>query len=71
MLIPLLTGLISREDEQEVEFSVKGSDSAVGTSHVLRLTEAEQEFVLEGVTKEVVLSTNRQFSAPVKLTVEG
>jgi len=66
-----MTGLIGREDGKEAAFTVKGSDSGPTTNVVLRLTEAEQVFVLEGVDKEVVLSTNRHFSAPIKLTVLG
>ena len=59
VMIPLLTGLIGKDDGKEVPYAVQGSSAAAATSQVLRLTEAEQVFVLEGVDKKVVLSTNR------------
>ncbi|MCP5083230.1 MAG: aminopeptidase N [Alphaproteobacteria bacterium] len=58
--IPLRLGLMSRS----------GSDVVLPNSEtgLLEVTEAEQTFSFEGISEEPVLSINREFSAPVKIT---
>lgn len=47
------------------------SGDELGTETVLRVTEAEQEFVFEGIEEQPVPSLLRGFSAPVHISVEG
>ena len=58
--IPLRLGLVGRS----------GSDLVLPNSEsgLLELTEAEQSFTFEGISEAPVLSLNRGFSAPVKIT---
>ena len=63
MMIPVKIGLLNRNGEA-VAFDYQGKRA---TETVLLLTEAEQTFLLEGVTEAVVPSLLRGFSAPVHL----
>lgn len=63
MMIPVKVGLLNRNGEA-VAFDYQGKRA---TEAVLLLTEAEQIFLLEGVTEAVVPSLLRGFSAPVHL----
>lgn len=63
MMIPVKVGLLNRNGEA-VAFDYQGKRV---TEAVLLLTEAEQTFLLEGVTEAVVPSLLRGFSAPVHL----
>ena len=63
MMIPVKIGLLNRNGEA-VAFDYQGKRA---TEAVLLLTEAEQTFLLEGVTEAVVPSLLRGFSAPVHL----
>ena len=63
MMIPVKVGLLNRNGEV-VAFDYQGKRT---TEAVLLLTEAEQNFALEGVTEAVVPSLLRGFSAPVHL----
>ena len=63
MMIPVKIGLLNRNGEA-VAFDYQGKRA---TEAVLLLTEAEQTFLLEGVTEVVVPSLLRGFSAPVHL----
>ena len=63
MMIPVKIGLLNRNGEA-VAFDYQGKRA---TEAVLLLTEAEQNFALEGVTEAVVPSLLRGFSAPVHL----
>jgi len=53
---PLVVGLVNK----------KGDD--IFAQKTLVISEAEQSFVFENVTEEVIASINRGFSAPIKLT---
>lgn len=70
VLIPLRMGLLG-PGGAELRLRLRGSSESLGTETVLRVTEAEQEFVFEGVEARPVPSLLRGFSAPVKLSVEG
>ena len=59
MVIPLKTALIGRE-----------SGAALTDERLILLTEAEQSLTFDGITKTPMLSINRDFSAPVAMTVE-
>ena len=50
---------------------LQGSTEKLGTSTVLRVEQAQQEFVFTEVPGEPVPSLLRDFSAPVKMEVEG
>lgn len=63
MMIPVKVGLLNRNGEAAA-FDYQGKRA---TEAVLLLTEAEQIFLLEGVTEAVVPSLPRGFSAPVHL----
>ncbi|PSC69009.1 puromycin-sensitive aminopeptidase isoform X1 [Micractinium conductrix] len=67
--IPVRMGLLG-PDGAELPQKLRGG-KPLGTETVLRVTEAEQEFVFEGVKVAPVPSLLRGFSAPVHLTVEG
>ena len=66
LVIPLAVGLISQEGT-ELVLQLSGEDSPLGTSRMLVLEEAHQNFVFEGVGAEPIPSLLREFSAPVKL----
>lgn len=69
LLIPVRMGLLG-PDGKEMTLKLRGGD-ALGTETVLRVTEAEQLFVFEGVEVQPVPSLLRGFSAPVIMSVEG
>lgn len=52
-----------------IQYACSGAD--LGTETVLRVTEAEQEFVFEGIEAQPVPSLLRGLSAPVHISVEG
>lgn len=64
-VMPLALGLLDREG-RDLPYTCEGP----GNSPVLLLSEAEQDFVLDGVEREPVLSFLRNFSAPVRLRLE-
>ena len=61
-VIPVALGLLG-PDGRDMDFTLAGAKNP----SCLLLTEAEQEFSLEGVAEQPVLSLLRGFSAPVKL----
>ncbi|MFZ5690702.1 MAG: aminopeptidase N [Pseudomonadota bacterium] len=63
MVIPLKLGLVGA-DGADLPLTVGGK----AAGDVLTLTEPSQTIVFEGVAERPVLSINRDFSAPVKLT---
>jgi aminopeptidase N len=65
MVIPLATGLIGRDGR---DMPLKLADGKPVERGVLVLDQRAQSFVFTGVNERPVLSTNRNFSAPVKLT---
>src|SRR5262249_59644397 len=65
MLIPAAFALVVGEGEH-LPLAVVGRPLSRG---VLELTEPQQSFVFTSVTERPVLSLNRGFSAPIKLTV--
>jgi aminopeptidase N len=64
MLIPLAFGLVGGNGK-DLPLAVDGRPLSRG---VLELTEPQQSFVFTSVTERPVLSLNRGFSAPIKLT---
>jgi aminopeptidase N len=66
LVIPVAVGLISKEGTEFV-LQLSGEDSPLGTTRMLVLEEAHQNFVFEGVTEQPIPSLLREFSAPVKL----
>jgi aminopeptidase N len=64
MVIPLITGLIGR-DGRGLPLQVAGKPLERG---LLVLDRAENSFVFEDIRERPVLSINRGFSAPIKLT---
>eukprot|EP00798_Chlamydomonas_sp_ICE-L_P016229 gene16229-22395_t len=69
-LIPIAVGLVG-PDGQDMPLKLTDSDKELGTTAVLRFTEAEQSFTFTNITSEPTPSILRDFSAPVKLTVHG
>ncbi|MGZ8300711.1 MAG: aminopeptidase N [Rhodoplanes sp.] len=65
MVIPLVTGLVGR-DGRDLPLTL--ADGRKIERGVLLLDKAAQSFVFTGVTERPVLSTNRNFSAPIRLT---
>jgi len=63
MVIPLKLGLVGA-DGKDLPLTVGGK----AAGDVITLTEPSQTVVYEGITERPVLSINREFSAPVKLT---
>lgn len=70
VLIPLKVGLLG-PDGHDLPLRLKGQSEDLGTTTVLRVDQAEQEFVFTHVPCQPVASLLRDFSAPVKMTVEG
>jgi aminopeptidase N len=66
MVIPLVTGLIGR-DGRDLPLKLADGGGAVERG-VLVLDRPAQSFVFADVTERPALSTNRGFSAPIKLT---
>src|SRR5215468_478077 len=64
MLIPLAFGLVGGNGK-DLPLAVDGRPLSRG---VLELTEPQQSFVFTSVTERPILSLNRGFSAPIKLT---
>lgn len=62
LVIPIVTGLLSRATGKPLSFSHNGKN---GFEQVLVLEEAEQSFVLDDVAEDCVPSFLRGFSAPV------
>ena len=65
MVIPLVTGLLGRDGR---DLPLKLADGSTLEHGVLVLDKPAQSFVFTGVPERPVLSTNRNFSAPVRLT---
>ena len=65
LLVPLAAGLVNPGGH---DMALSGEDGR-SLGPVLELSEAEQTFVFYNVAEQPVLSLNRGFSAPVKLTV--
>jgi aminopeptidase N len=70
VMIPVKVGLIG-PDGKDLPLRLQGSDADLGTTTVLRCDAATNTFVFTGVTARPVPSLLRDFSAPVKMTVEG
>jgi len=64
--IPLAIGLLGAAGG-DLPLKLAGEEVSEGTTLVLDLQQAEQEFVFEGVAEEPILSPLRGFSAPVIL----
>ncbi|HTO63181.1 MAG TPA: aminopeptidase N, partial [Bradyrhizobium sp.] len=67
MVIPLLTGLL---DAKGRDLPLKLADGSALDRGLLVLDKASQSFVFGGVNERPVLSINRNFSAPIKLTAD-
>jgi aminopeptidase N len=65
MVIPLALGLVGR-DGRDMSLSLEGGRPVV--RGVVTLTQGSQSFEFPGVPEQPVLSLNRGFSAPIKLT---
>ena len=65
MVIPLALGLVGRDGR---DMSLSLEDGRPVVRGVVTLTQAAQSFVFPGVPERPVLSLNRGFSAPIKLT---
>ena len=65
-LIPLAIGLPGRDGRDQL-IRLAGSPDPPAETLVLRVTEPEQTFLLEGVAQPPVPSLLREFSAPVRL----
>ena len=64
--IPVALGLLGA-DGRELPIRLHGEDHGEGTTRVVVLSEATQEFVFEGLVASPVPSLLRGFSAPVRL----
>ena len=64
-MIPLAVGLVGA-DGRDMSLSLEGGRPVV--RGVLALTQATQTFTFAGVAERPVLSLNRGFSAPIKVT---
>src|SRR5262245_58865544 len=65
MVIPLATGLLGRDGR---DLPMKLSDGKTVERGVLVLDKAAQSFTFTGIAERPALSTNRNFSAPIRLT---
>lgn len=68
VLIPVRTALLGKDGEP-LPLHLRGSQDGGATEMVLRVTEAEQSFVFEGIEERPVPSLLRGFSAPVRMTI--
>ena len=66
-----LTNSLMPQLVQACQPALQGSSASLGTSTVLRVEKAEEQFVFEDVHARPVASLLRNFSAPVKMTVLG
>lgn len=67
LTVPIRLGLLGT-DGKDLPLNLLGDESSAGdTDRVLSLTEAEQQFVFEGLESEPIPSLMRNFSAPVRL----
>jgi aminopeptidase N len=66
-VIPVALGLLNKAGG-EVPLRLSGEASAVGTTRVISVTEAEQTFTFVEVAEQPLPSLLRGFSAPVKLS---
>ncbi|WP_394238948.1 aminopeptidase N [Pseudomonas anguilliseptica] len=66
-VIPLELALLDAQGH-ELPLQLVSEDSAVGTSRVLQITEAEQAFTFVNLAEKPLPSLLRGFSAPVKLS---
>jgi aminopeptidase N len=67
--IPLAVGLVG-PDGSDVPLQLDGENRAAGTTRVLSVKRAEEEYVFLNVTRQPVPSLLRGFSAPVNLRFE-
>jgi aminopeptidase N len=67
--IPMAVGLVG-PDGNDVPLQLDGEKRAAGTTRVLSVTHAEEEFVFLNVARQPVPSLLRGFSAPVNLRFE-
>jgi len=71
VMVPVKVGLLG-PDGAELPLRLQGQEGQeLGTSTVLRCDKDTHDFVFTGVEVEPVPSLLRDFSAPVKMTVEG
>lgn len=70
LLIPLKVSLLG-PDGHALPLRLQGQVEDLGHETVLRLEKAQQDFTFTSVSSEPVPSVLRNFSAPVKLEVEG
>ncbi|UNT14808.1 aminopeptidase N [Pseudomonas sp. I3-I5] len=66
-VIPVELGLLDAQGN-DLPLQLAGESSAVGSTRVLSVTEAEQTFVFQGIEARPLPSLLRGFSAPVKLS---
>ncbi|MGZ4978347.1 MAG: aminopeptidase N, partial [Methylobacter sp.] len=66
--IPVTMGLLNK-DGSVAPCKLQGGDPA-SDEVILQVTEAEQNFIFEGLAEQPVVSILRSFSAPVKLVME-
>ncbi|APZ42210.1 aminopeptidase N [Acidihalobacter ferrooxydans] len=66
-LIPVAVGLLDAQG-RDMPLRLAAEAQAAGTTRVLRLTEAEQQWVFEGLVERPLPSLNRGFSAPVRVS---
>ncbi len=64
--LPISIGLLGA-DGNDLPLQLAGELQSVGTTRVLELTAAEQEFTFVGISEKPTLSPLRGFSAPVRL----
>ncbi len=67
--LPLVMGLLGR-DGADIPLPAASEGSLAGTSRVLELTQAREQFTFTGVQEPPVLSLLRGFSAPVRLKMQ-
>lgn len=66
-VIPVELGLLDAQGN-DLPLQLAGESSAVGSTRVMSVTEAEQTFVFQGIEARPLPSLLRGFSAPVKLS---